>query len=73
MYAQLSEDDDAPLNGVIYITDRHDVARLVIRNAASMGLDSLSLRTLHDVIQQTKEAATSSRTRKLAWRHARAS
>ena len=58
MYAQLSE-DDAPLNGVIYITDRHHVARLVTRNAASMGLDSLSLRTLDGVIQQTREAALS--------------
>ena len=45
MYAQLSEDDDAPLNGVIYVTDRADVARLVKRNAESMGLDSLSMRT----------------------------
>jgi hypothetical protein len=56
MYAQLSE-DDAPLNGVIYVTDRRDVARLIARNAAAMGLDSLSLRTLDDVIQQTREAA----------------
>ena len=57
MYAQLSEDDDAPLNGVIYITDRHDVSRLVTRSAASIGLDSLSLRTLDVVIQQTRAAA----------------
>jgi hypothetical protein len=53
MYAQLSEDDDAPLNGVIYITDRADVARLAKHNAASMRLDSLSRRTLDAVIQQT--------------------
>ena len=57
MYAQLSEDEDAPLNGVIYITDRHDVARLVARSAASMGLDSLSMRSLDTVVQQTSEAA----------------
>jgi hypothetical protein len=57
MYAQLSEDNDAPLNGVIYVTHRADVARLVNRNAASMGLDSLSIRTLDAVIQQTSEAA----------------
>jgi hypothetical protein len=54
MYAQLSE-DDAPLNGVIYVCDRHDVAHLV--NAGSMGLDSLSLRTLDVVMQQTQAAA----------------
>ena len=57
MYAQLSEDDDAPLNGVIYVTERDDVARLVKRNAESMGLDSLSMRTLDTVIRQTSEAA----------------
>ena len=57
MYAQLSEDDDAPLNGVIYVTDRHDVARLIARNAVSMGLDALSLRTLDVVVQETREAA----------------
>ena len=57
MYAQLSEDDDAPLNGVIYDTARDDVARLVKRNAESMGLDSLSMRALDTVIQQTSEAA----------------
>ena len=55
MYAQLSE-DDAPLNGVIYVTDRQDVARRVTRAGASMGLDSLSLRTIELVIQQTREA-----------------
>ena len=57
MYAQLSEDDEAPLDGVIYITDRHDVAGLITRSAVSMGLHSLSLRTLNVVIQQTREAA----------------
>ena len=57
MYAQLSEDEDAPLNGVIYITNRADVGRLVRRNAASMSLDSLSMRSLDIVVQQTSEAA----------------
>ncbi len=56
MYAQLSE-DDAPLDGVIYITDRNDVARLVTRSGAYVGLESLRLLTLDDVIQQTREAA----------------
>jgi hypothetical protein len=60
MYAQLSEHDDAPLTGVIYVTDRADVARIVKRNAASMGLDSLSVRTLDTVVQQTSEAASGS-------------
>jgi hypothetical protein len=57
MYAQLSEDDDAPLDGVIYITDRRDVARLIAHSAASMGLDALSLRTLDVVVQDTCDAA----------------
>lgn len=57
MYAQLSE-DDAPLDGVIYITDRHDVARLVTRSAASVGFESLSLRTLSLVIEQARAAAS---------------
>jgi hypothetical protein len=61
MYGQLSEDDDAPLNGVIYVTDRAEVARLVNRSAQSMGLDSLSMRTLDAIIQQTSEAAGGSR------------
>ena len=57
MYAQLSEDDDAPLNGVIYVTARHDVGRLVTRNAASIGLDALRQLTLDEVIRQTRTAA----------------
>ena len=56
MYAQLSE-DDAPLAGVIYVTHRVDVTRLVTRTAAYIGLDALSLRTLNDVVQQTLTAA----------------
>ena len=34
MYAQLTEDADAPLAGVIYITDRDDVRKLIARTAA---------------------------------------
>ncbi len=56
MYAQLSE-NDAPLDGVIYISDRNDVARLVTRSGAYVGLEALRLVTLDDVIQQTREAA----------------
>jgi hypothetical protein len=58
MYAQLSEDDDAPLHGVIYITNRHDVARLITRSAAYAGPEWLRLLTLDDVIQQTRAAST---------------
>ena len=61
MYAQLSE-HDAPLDGVIYIIDRNDVARLVTRSGAYVGLESLRLLTLDDVIQQTREAAAFSST-----------
>ena len=57
MYAQLTEDDEAPLDGVIYVADRHEVARLVARNAASMGLDALRQLTLDEVIRQTRTAA----------------
>jgi hypothetical protein len=59
MYAQLSEDQDAPLNGVIYVTDRHDDTRLVTRSAASVGLESLRLLTLNAVVQQTRTATRS--------------
>jgi hypothetical protein len=61
MYAQLSEDDDAPLNGVIYVTDRRDVTRIVARNAAAMGLESLRLLALDDVIAQSLAAAAGCR------------
>jgi hypothetical protein len=59
MYAQLT-DDDGPLSGVIYVTDRDDVAELVARVAADVGLCSpaLSRRTLDDVIAQTRAAAS---------------
>ena len=56
MYAQLTE-HDAPLDGVIYVTDRHDVADLIARTAAAVGLEALSPRTLQDVIAQTRVAA----------------
>jgi hypothetical protein len=57
MYAQLSEDDDAPLEGVIYVTERVGADRLVRRNAHYSGLDALRLLTLDIVIQQTWTAA----------------
>ena len=56
MYAQLTE-PDAPLDGVIYVTDRHDVADVIGRTAATVGLEALSPRTLQDVIAQTRVAA----------------
>ncbi len=56
MYAQLSE-DDAPLDGVIYVTDRPDLADLIGHTAATVGLEALSPRTLQDVIAQTRVAA----------------
>ena len=59
MYAQLTEDADAPLAGVIYITDRDDVRKLIARTAPAVGLapGALSLRSLADVIAQTRAAA----------------
>ena len=59
MYAQLTEDADAPLAGVIYITDRDDVRKLIARIAATVGLApaTLDVRTLQDVIAQTRAAA----------------
>ena len=56
MYAQLTE-HDAPLDGVIYVTDRPDLADLIRRTAAAVGLDALSPRSLQDVIAQTRVAA----------------
>jgi hypothetical protein len=38
MHAQLTE-DDAPLHGVIYVTDRHDVAELIRRTATAVSLE----------------------------------
>ncbi len=58
MYARLS-DDDGPLAGVIYITDRSDVAELVARVADYVGLwnPAVSFRTMRDVKAQTRAAA----------------
>ena len=58
MYAQLT-DDDGPLAGVIYITDRTDVAELVARVADDVGLcnPTISFRTIRDVKAQTHAAA----------------
>jgi len=58
MYARLS-DDDGPLAGVIYITDRTDVAELLARVADDVGLwnPAISFRTMRDVKTQTRVAA----------------
>jgi len=58
MYSQLT-DDDGPLAGVIYITDRTDVAELVARVADDVGLcnPTISFRTMRDVKAQTRAAA----------------
>jgi hypothetical protein len=58
MYAQLTE-HDAPFGGVIYICDREDVADRVAAAAQLVGLraSALSVRTLHDVVAQTRAAA----------------
>ena len=59
MYARLT-DDDGPLAGVIYITDRSDVAELVARVADDVGLcdPTISFRTMRDVKAQTRAAAS---------------
>ena len=57
MYAQLSEATTRRSTASSTSPTAQDVARLVTRNAAPMGLESLSLRTLDLVIQQTWEAA----------------
>jgi hypothetical protein len=60
MYAQLIDNPDEPLAGVIYITDRNDVSGLLERAAQDVGLTApaLSLRALHDVVEQTHTAAS---------------
>jgi hypothetical protein len=60
MYAQLIDNPDEPLTGVIYITDRNDVSDLLERAAQDVGLTApaLSLRALHDVVEQTHTAAS---------------
>jgi hypothetical protein len=59
LYARLTEDADAPLAGVIYVTDRDDVSDPLLRAASAVGLEqpAFSLRTLADVIAQTRAAA----------------
>lgn len=59
MYTRLS-DDDGPLAGVIYITDRTDVAELVARSADYVGLcnPAISFRTMRDVKAQTRAAVS---------------
>jgi hypothetical protein len=57
MYAQLTE-DDGPFGGVVYVCDRDDVADRVAVAAALVGLraPALSVRTLRDVVAQTRAA-----------------
>ena len=57
MYARLT-DDDGPLAGVVYITDREDVAELVRRVAEDVVLTKpgLSFRTCDQVVEQTRAA-----------------
>jgi hypothetical protein len=58
MYAQLTE-GDGPFGGVVYVCDRDDVADRVGAAAERVGLQApaLSVRTLHDVVAQTRAAA----------------
>ena len=58
MYAQLT-DTDGPLAGVIYVTDRPDVAAVVTRIAAEIRLSTptLTFRTIDQVVEQTRAAA----------------
>ena len=58
LYAQLTENADAPLAGVIYVTDRDDVTNQLRRAASAVGLEepAFSLRALADVIAQARAA-----------------
>lgn len=58
MYEQLT-DTDGPLAGVIYVTDRPDVAAVVKRIATEIRLvdPELTFRTIDLVIEQTRAAA----------------
>jgi hypothetical protein len=58
LYAQLTE-HDAPLGGVIYVCGRADVAERVAVAAELVGLraPALSVRSLRDVVAQTRAAA----------------
>jgi len=59
MYARLTDEPDALLAGVIYVTNRPDVAATINRFAWHVGLASpqISFRTLDLVIEQTRAAA----------------
>lgn len=63
MYADMTDGDEAPLAGVIYITGNDDIDGLVRRLAIRAGLTApkLSFRTLDQVIGQTREAARAQR------------
>ena len=57
LYAQLCE-PDGPLAGVIYITDRPDVAAPVTRAADEQGLQRIRFETLADVVEQARAASS---------------
>jgi hypothetical protein len=59
MYADLTNNDEAPLAGVLYITGNQHIASLVGRVATDARLDRsrLTMRPLVTVIEQTREAA----------------
>jgi hypothetical protein len=59
MYARLTDEPDALLAGVIYITNGKDVAATINRFAWHVGLASpqISFRTLDLVVEQTRAAA----------------
>jgi hypothetical protein len=63
MYADMTDGDEAPLAGVIYITGNDDIDRLVRRLAvhADLTAPKLSFRTLDQVVEQTREAAHAQR------------
>ena len=59
MYARLTDEPAALLAGVIYVTNRKDVAATINRFASHFGLASpaISFRTLDLVVEQTRAAA----------------
>jgi len=63
MYAELTQGEDAPLAGVLYITGNDDIAGLLGRVARDARLDRppLTLRPLGTIIEQTREAAPTRR------------
>jgi hypothetical protein len=58
MYEAHTDPEAGTLAGVIYVCDRNDVADPVSRAAEDAWLQppALSLRTLHDVVEQTRSA-----------------